>query len=294
MAEVFYDDDADLSLVQAAKVAIIGFGKVARQHALNLRDSGVAVKVALPEDSSHREDAADEGFKVTDPTDAAGWADLIALLVPGQEQVALCQGALREALRPGKTLLLTDAEELLTGALQLPEGVGSALICAEPDMRSEYAAGRGVPALVAGDDFDLVLSYAKALGVLRAGAVRGSVRDTAAASVFCERAVLQGVMARTVEAGFAVLTAAGYSPETAHLLLNRQLVTAAAKLAEGSAPAHGYGAQVLDDAALERLSGILAEIREGKVAPSQKQEEQDENGKQQAELRQKFALRGGR
>ena len=175
-----------------------------------------------------------------------------------------------------------------------PEGVGSALICAEPGLRSEYAAGRGVPALVAGDDFDLVLSYAKALGILHAGAVHGDVRDTAAASVFCERAVLQGVLARTIEAGFAVLTGAGYSPETAHLLLNRQLVTAAAKLAEGSSPAHAYGTQVLDDAALERLGGILAEIREGKVAPLETQETPDENGKQQAALREKFSLRGGR
>ena len=198
---MFYDSDADLSLIQGRNVAVLGFGSQGHAHALSLRDSGVDVRVGLTEDSRSRAKAEAQGLRVTTPYEACEEADLIMVLVPDPAQRRLYAEAIEPNLVPGDALFFAHGFNIRYGYIAPPEGVDVALVAPKGPghlVRREYAEGRGVPVLVAveqdasGKAWDLALSYAKAIGGLRAGGIKTTFTEETETDLFGEQAVLCG------------------------------------------------------------------------------------------------------
>jgi len=181
VAEMFYDDDADLSVIQGRNVAVLGYGSQGHAHALSLRDSGVDVRVGLPEGSKSRAKAEAEGLRVLTPAEACEEADLIMILAPDHVQRKLYAEAVEPNLVEGDALFFSHGFNIRFGYIKPPAGVDVAMVAPKGPghlVRREYSEGRGVPVLVAveqdgtGKAWDLVLSYAKAIGGLRAGGIK--------------------------------------------------------------------------------------------------------------------------
>ena len=211
MAEMFYDDDADLSLIQGKNVAVIGYGSQGHAHAMSLRDSGVDVRVGLPEGSKSRAKAEE--------------ADVIVILAPDQHQRKLYAEEIEPNIAEGDTLVFGHGFNIRFGYITPPEGVNVFMVAPKGPghlVRREYVDGRGVPVLVAvekdpsGDTWDLALSYAKAIGGLRAGGIKTTFTEETETDLFGEQAVLCGGASQLVMYGFEVLTEAGYQPEVAY------------------------------------------------------------------------------
>src|SRR5437762_253418 len=178
MATMYYDNDADLSLIQARKVAIIGYGSQGHAHALNLRDSGVSVRVGLPSSSRSRAKAEAAGLEVADVASVSAWADVIMVLVPDTTAARLYKEAIEPNLAPGKLFLLAHGFNIRFGAIAVRTDVDVAMVAPKAPghrVRELFVEGAGTPALIAihqdasGQAKALTLSYAKALGVTRAG-----------------------------------------------------------------------------------------------------------------------------
>jgi ketol-acid reductoisomerase len=223
--QVFSDADADPALIQAARVAVIGYGNQGRAQALNLRDSGVAVTVALTEDSASRERAISEGFAVMTAAEASAEADAVVVLAPDEDQARIYEEAIAPHLREGGALVFAHGFNIhfrlivprsdLDVLLVAPKGPGTAL-------RSEYQTGRGLVALFAvaqdatGTAQALALSYGAALGSGRAGMLPTSFAEECEADLFNEQAVLWGAIPELIYAGYETLVDAGFSPEVAY------------------------------------------------------------------------------
>ena len=225
MAEIFYDDDADLALIQGKKVAIVGYGSQGHAHAQNLRDSGVEVVIALKDGSKSTQKAQDEGFEVKNVADAAEWADLIMILAPDQHQRGIYADSIKDKLTPGKTLAFAHGFNIRFGYIQAPEGVDVILVAPKAPghtVRREFVAGRGIPDIIAveqdatGQAWDVAKSYAKAIGGTRAGVIRTTFTEETETDLFGEQAVLCGGVSALVKAGFETLVEAGYQPEVAY------------------------------------------------------------------------------
>ena len=225
MAQIFYDNDADLGLVKARKVAIVGYGSQGHAHALNLRDSGVDVRVALPEKSRRRAVAEKAGFTVETPAAAAAWADVVVILAPDTAQPTLWAEELAPNLRPGQTIVFAHGFNIRFGAITPPPKVDVVLVAPKGPghrVRETFAAGEGVPALVAvhqdasGQAHQLALSYAKGIGATRAGALATTFAEETETDLFGEQAVLCGGLSALTKAGFETLVEAGYQPEVAY------------------------------------------------------------------------------
>ena len=225
MAQMFYDDDADLSLIQGKNVAVIGYGSQGHAHALSLRDSGVDVRIGLQPDSRSREKAEAEGLRVLTPREAAEEADLVVILAPDQHQRKLYAEEIAPALTPGDTLVFGHGFNIRFGYITPPEGVDVFMVAPKGPghlVRREYVDGRGVPVLVAvekdesGKAWDVALSYAKAIGGLRAGGIRTTFAEETETDLFGEQAVLCGGASQLVMYGFETLIEAGYQPEVAY------------------------------------------------------------------------------
>ena len=225
MAEMFYDDDADLSLIQGKNVAVIGYGSQGHAHALSLRDSGVDVRVGLPEGSKSRAKAEAEGLRVLTPAEAVEEADLIVILAPDHVQRKLYKESVEPNLVEGDALFFGHGFNIRFGYITPPEGVDVAMVAPKGPghlVRREYSEGRGVPVLVAvekdatGKAWDLALSYAKGIGGLRAGGIKTTFTEETETDLFGEQAVLCGGASQLVQYGFEVLTEAGYQPEVAY------------------------------------------------------------------------------
>ncbi|ROR92221.1 ketol-acid reductoisomerase [Nocardioides aurantiacus] len=225
MAEMFYDDDADLSLIQGKNVAVIGYGSQGHAHALSLRDSGVDVRVGLQPGSKSRAKAEAEGLRVVTPAEAAEEADVVVILAPDQHQRTLYAEEIEPQLAPGDTLVFGHGFNIRFGYITPPEGVDVFMVAPKGPghlVRREYVDGRGVPVLVAveadasGTAWDLALSYAKGIGGLRAGGIRTTFTEETETDLFGEQAVLCGGASQLVQYGFEVLTEAGYQPEVAY------------------------------------------------------------------------------
>src|SRR3954467_4302474 len=225
MADIFYDADADLALIQGRKVAVLGYGSQGHAHALSLHDSGVDVRVGLPEGSKSREKAEAAGLRVTDPATASQEADLIMVLAPDPVQRHLYADHVAPNLKEGDALFFGHGFNIRYGYIQPPAGVDVAMVAPKGPghlVRRQFVEGRGVPVLVAveqdatGKAWPLALSYAKAIGGLRAGGIRTTFTEETETDLFGEQAVLCGGMSRLVQAGFEVLTEAGYQPEVAY------------------------------------------------------------------------------
>jgi ketol-acid reductoisomerase len=225
MAEMFYDDDADLSVIQGRNVAVIGYGSQGHAHALSLRDSGVDVRVGLPESSRSRPKAESEGLRVVTPYEACEEADLVMVLAPDPAQRSLYQESIAPNLVDGDALFFGHGFNIRFGYVEPPSGVDVAMVAPKGPghlVRREFSQGRGVPVLVAveqdpsGGAWPLALSYAKAIGGLRAGGIRTTFTEETETDLFGEQAVLCGGVSALVQAGFETLIEAGYQPEIAY------------------------------------------------------------------------------
>ncbi len=223
MAVIHYE--ADLDLIRARKVAIIGYGSQGHAHALNLRDSGVNVRVGLHAGSASKAKAEAQGLTVSTPAEAAAWADVIMILTPDTGQGELYKNDIAPHLKPGKTLMFAHGFNIRFGLIVPPPGVDVSLIAPKSPghrVREVFVEGGGTPALVAihqdasGQAMALALSYAAGLGLTRAGVLETTFTEETETDLFGEKAVLCGGASALVKAGFETLVEAGYQPEIAY------------------------------------------------------------------------------
>ncbi len=288
MAELFYDDDADLSLISGRKVAVLGYGSQGHAHALSLRDSGVDVRVGLAEGSRSRAKAEAEGLRVVDPATACAEADLIMVLVPDPAQRGLYAEAIAPNLRGGDALFFAHGFNIRFGYVQPPADVDVCMVAPKGPghlVRREYVAGRGVPAIVAveqdatGSAWPLVLSYAKAIGALRAAGIKTTFTEETETDLFGEQAVLCGGASRLVETGFEVLTEAGYQPEVAYFECLHELKLIVDLMYEGGIAKQRWsisdtaeygdyvsGPRVIDEHVKDNMRAVLSDIQSGAFA----------------------------
>ncbi|MGB3062768.1 ketol-acid reductoisomerase, partial [Sphingobacterium thalpophilum] len=213
MAEMYYDQDADLSIVQGKKVAVIGYGSQGHAHAQNLRDSGVEVVIGLKDGSKSIAKAQEAGFEVKNVADAAAWADVIVILAPDQYQRHIYAESVKDNLKAGDALVFGHGFNIRFGYIQAPEGVDVILVAPKAPghtVRREFVAGRGIPDIIAveqdatGTAWELAKSYAKAIGGTRAGVIKTTFTEETETDLFGEQAVLCGGMSHLVQAGFEV------------------------------------------------------------------------------------------
>ena len=288
MAELFYDDDADLSIIAAKKVAVIGYGSQGHAHSLNLRDSGVDVRVGLLEGSASRAKAEAEGLRVVTPDVAAAEADVIMILAPDHKQRQLYSELIAPHLTAGKALAFAHGFNIRFGYIKPPADVDVCMVAPKGPghlVRREYSAGRGVPVIVAveqdatGGAWALALSYAKAIGGLRAGGIKTTFTEETETDLFGEQAVLCGGMSQLVQYGFEVLTEAGYQPEVAYFECLHELKLIVDLMYEGGIAKQRWsvsdtaeygdyvsGPRVVDDHVKENMKTVLAEIKDGSFA----------------------------
>ncbi len=288
MAQLFYDDNADLAIIQGRKVAVLGYGSQGHAHALSLRDSGVDVRVGLAEGSRSRAKAEGEGLRVVDPGTACAEADLIMVLVPDPAQRGLYAEAIAPNLNPGDALFFAHGFNIRFGYVQPPADVDVCMVAPKGPghlVRREYVAGRGVPAIVAveqdasGSAWPLTLSYAKAIGALRAGGIQTTFTEETETDLFGEQAVLCGGASKLVQTGFEVLTEAGYQPEVAYFECLHELKLIVDLMYEGGIAKQRWsisdtaeygdyvsGPRVIDTQVKENMRAVLADIQSGAFA----------------------------
>ena len=283
--ETFYDDDADLSIIQGRKVAVIGYGSQGHAHSQNLRDSGVEVVIGLREGSKSAEKAEEAGFAVKTVAEAAKWADVIMLLAPDTSQKQIFEDEIAPNLEDGNALLfghglnihfkLIEPQASVTVGMVAPKGPGHLV-------RRQFVDGKGVPCLIAteqdpkGEGHDLTLSYAAAIGGARAGVIPTTFEAETVTDLFGEQAVLCGGVEFLIRTGFEVLTEAGYEPEMAYFEVLHEMKLIVDLMFEGgianmnysvsdTAEFGGYisGPRVIDADAKQRMKDILSDIQDG-------------------------------
>lgn len=283
--EVFYDADADLSLIQGRKVAVIGYGSQGHAHSQNLRESGVEVVVGLREGSKSAEKAQEAGFEVKNTADAAAWADVIMLLAPDTSQKAIFENDIQPNLNEGDALLFGHGLAIHFDLITPPENVTVGMVAPKGPghlVRRQYVDGKGVPCLIAvdqdpkGEGKDLLMSYASAIGGGRAGIIPTTFEAETVTDLFGEQAVLCGGTEELVLAGFEVLTEAGYEPEMAYFEVLHELKLIVDLMFEGgignmnysvsdTAEFGGYlsGPRVIDSGVKDRMRDVLKDIQDG-------------------------------
>ncbi len=288
MAEMFYDDDADLSIIQQRVVAVIGYGSQGHAHALSLRDSGVDVRVGLRPGSKSAAKAQAEGLRVVSVADAAAEADLIMILAPDQYQRTIYAEEIAPNLQDGDALFFAHGFNIRFGYIEAPAGVDVCMVAPKGPghlVRREYSEGRGVPVIVAvevdasGEAWPLALSYAKAIGGLRAGGIKTTFTEETETDLFGEQAVLCGGVSKLVQSGFEVLTEAGYQPEVAYFECLHELKLIVDLMYEGGIAKQRWsvsdtaefgdyvsGPRVIDADVKSNMEGVLADIRSGAFA----------------------------
>src|ERR1700760_1778796 len=287
-AEVFYDDDADLSIIQGKKVAVIGYGSQGHAHSLSLRDSGVDVVVGLKEGSKSRAKAEEQGLTVKTPAEASAWADVIMVLAPDTAQRKIYTESIAPNLSAGKALFFGHGLNIRFKLIEPPADVTVAMVAPKGPghlVRRQYVDGKGVPCLVAveqdptGDGLALALSYAKAIGGSRAGVIKTTFTEETETDLFGEQAVLCGGTAALVQTGFEVLTEAGYAPEIAYFECLHELKLIVDLMYEGGIAKQRWsisdtaeygdyvsGPRVIDPHVKENMQGVLKDIQDGSFA----------------------------
>ena len=288
MATLYYDKDADLSIIQGKKVAIIGYGSQGHAHALNLRDSGVEVRIGLPETSKSRARAEQAGLTVLTNSEAAAWADVIMILTPDQTQAKIYNESIAQHIKPGKTLMFAHGFNIRYGCIKVPEGVDVSLIAPKSPghrVRELYMDGGGVPALIAveqdatGNAFAQALSYAKAMGHTRVGVLQTTFKEETETDLFGEKAVLCGGASALIKAGFDTLVAAGYQPEIAYFECLHEMKLIVDLIYQGGLSYMRYsisdtaeygdytgGPRLVTDETKKEMKKILDEIQDGRYA----------------------------
>lgn len=308
--KVFYDKDADLSIITGKKVAIIGYGSQGHAHALNLKDSGVDVVVGLREGSDSWAKAEKAGLTVKPVADAVKGADIVMVLVPDEKAGALYAEQIEPNLKSGAALAFAHGFNIHFGYVKprpdmdvfmvAPKGPGHLV-------RSTFTEGQGVPCLIAvnqdasGQARDIALSYATAIGGGRAGIIETTFREETETDLFGEQAVLCGGLTSLVQAGYETLIEAGYAPEMAYFECLHELKLIVDLMYAGGIKDMRYsisntaeygdltrGPRVVNEQTKAEMKKILAEIQSGNFA----KEWMDENasgGKRFPELREKAA-----
>jgi ketol-acid reductoisomerase len=288
MAEIAYDKDADLSLIQAKKVAVVGYGSQGHAHALNLRDSGVQVVVGLKEGSKSIPKATEAGFEVRSVADAAAWADVNVILAPDQYQRHIYAESIKDNLADGKAIVFGHGFNIRFGYIEAPEGVDVFMVAPKGPghtVRREFEAGRGVPVIVAvekdatGTAWPLAWSYAKAIGGLRAGGIKTTFTEETETDLFGEQAVLCGGTSQLVQYGFETLIEAGYQPEIAYFEVLHELKLIVDLMWEGGIAKQRWsvsdtaeygdyvsGPRVIDPHVKDNMKAVLADIQSGAFA----------------------------
>ncbi len=222
---MFYEQDCDVSKLDGKKVAIIGYGSQGHAHALNLKDSGVNVRVALREGSASKAKAESQGLEVVSNAEAAAWADIIMILINDEFQAAMYKKDIEPALAPGKTLAFAHGFNIHFGCIEVRKDCNVIMVAPKGPghtVRREYLAGKGTPCLVCahqdatGDAFDLALAYGAAIGGARAALLETDFRTETETDLFGEQNVLCGGVTDLMEAGFNTLVEAGYDPRNAY------------------------------------------------------------------------------
>ncbi|TFB65049.1 MULTISPECIES: ketol-acid reductoisomerase [Cryobacterium] len=288
MSEIFYDKDADLTIIQGKKVAVIGYGSQGHAHAQNLRDSGVEVKIGLKDGSKSTAKAEEAGFTVLSTADAAAWADVIVILAPDQVQRHLYKDDVLPNLSAGKVLVFGHGFNIRFGYITAPDGVDVVMVAPKGPghtVRREFEAGRGVPVIVAvekdasGNAWPLTLSYAKAIGGLRAAGIKTTFTEETETDLFGEQAVLCGGTSQLIQYGFEVLTEAGYQPQVAYFEVLHELKLIVDLMWEGGIAKQRWsvsdtaeygdyvsGPRVIDPSVKENMKAVLADIQSGAFA----------------------------
>ena len=230
--EMFYDDDADLSIIQGRKVGVIGYGSQGHAHSLSLRDSGVEVKVGLKEGSKSREKVTEQGLEVDTPAEVAKWADVIMLLAPDTAQADIFKNDIEPNLEDGNALFFGHGLNIHFDLIKPPANVTIGMVAPKGPghlVRRQFVDGKGVPCLIAvdqdpkGEGEALALSYAKGIGGTRAGVIKTTFKDETETDLFGEQAVLCGGTEELVKTGFDVMVEAGYAPEMAYFEVLHEL-----------------------------------------------------------------------
>ncbi|EAR23923.1 ketol-acid reductoisomerase [marine actinobacterium PHSC20C1] len=308
MTEIFYDDNADLALIQGKKVAVIGYGSQGHAHALNLRDSGVQVKIGLKEGSKSIAKATDAGFEVLTSAEAAKWADVVVILAPDQHQRGLYADDIKDNLEAGDTLVFGHGFNIRFGYIDAPSDVDVILVAPKGPghtVRREYEAGRGVPVIVAvendatGTAWDMAWSYSKAIGGLRAGGIKTTFTEETETDLFGEQAVLCGGTSQLVQYGFETLIEAGYQPQIAYFEVLHELKLIVDLMWEGGIAKQRWsvsdtaeygdyvsGPRVIDESVKDNMKAVLADIQSGAFA-DRFIKDQDAGGPEFLELRAK-------
>jgi ketol-acid reductoisomerase len=285
---MFYDDDADLALLDGKTVAIIGYGSQGHAHALNLKDSGVDVVVGLRPDSSSVAKAQEHGLRVADPADAASEAEIVMMLVPDELHRQVWESGVRDGIAAGKMLMFGHGFSIHYGEVEPPPDVDVALVAPKGPghlVRRQFLEGSGVPCLVAvnqnpsGNALQVALAYAKGIGGTRGGVIETSFKDETETDLFGEQAVLCGGVTELVRAGYETLVNAGYDPRLAYFECLHELKLIVDLMYEKGIAGMRYsisntaeygdltrGKRVIGEPTRQAMKDILGEIQSGDFA----------------------------
>jgi len=288
MAKIYYDSDADLTLLKGKVVGIIGYGSQGHAQAQNLRDSGCQVMVAEAEESQGWKNAKEAGFSVLEAADVAKEADIIAMLVPDTLQRDIYYRSIEKGLVPGSMLMFAHGFNIHYGQIMPPPDIDVTMIapkCPGHMLRQLYTEGIGPPALVAvhqdasGKARDIALAYAKGIGCSRAGVLETTFAEETETDLFGEQTVLCGGVSGLIKAGFETLVEAGYQPEIAYFEILHELKLIVDLIYQGGLGYMRYsvsdtaeygdytrGPRVIDDMVQDEMRQILAEIQDGSFA----------------------------
>ena len=288
MANIYYESDCNLGLLNGKTVAIIGYGSQGHAHALNLKDSGVNVVVGLYEGSKSKAKAEAEGLKVMNVADAAKAADLIMMLVPDEKQADIYKESIAPNLCEGKTLAFAHGFNIHFKQIQPPADVDVFMVAPKSpghSFRKAVQQGTGVPGLVAveqdatGNCKNIALAFAKAVGCTKAGVLETTFKEETETDLFGEQAVLCGGISALVQAGFETLVEAGYQPESAYFECFHELKLIVDLMYTGGLEYMHYsvsdtaeygdyvsGPRVVTEETKKAMKGILDDIQTGKFA----------------------------
>jgi ketol-acid reductoisomerase len=288
MAKMYYDDSADLALIRGKKVAVIGYGSQGHAHALNLRDSGVSVKVGLPATSRSRAKAIEAGLSVGEVAEVSKWADVIMVLIPDTITAKVYREEIQPNLAPGNMLMFAHGFNIRFGTIAPQAGIDVSMVAPKSPghrVRELYVEGAGTPALFAihqdatGQARALTLSYAKGIGVMRAGVIETTFAEETETDLFGEQAVLCGGVSALIKAGFDTLVEAGYQPEIAYFECLHELKLIVDLIYQGGLAYMRYsvsdtaengdytgGPRIVTDETRQEMKKMLAEIRSGEYA----------------------------
>lgn len=288
MATMYHDEDADLSVIQGRKVAVIGYGSQGHAHALNLRESGVDVRVGLADGSKSRQKAEAEGLRVLSVADAVQEATVIMILAPDPVQRHIYTESILPNLKDGDAVFFGHGFNIRYGYIKPPANVDVCMVAPKGPghlVRREFSAGRGVPVIVAveqdatGKAWPLTLSYAKAIGGLRAGGILTTFTEETETDLFGEQAVLCGGASQLVMYGFETLVEAGYQPEVAYFECLHELKLIVDLMYEGGIAKQRWsvsdtaeygdyvsGPRVIDPSVKENMKAVLADVQNGAFA----------------------------